>query len=343
MARVPAKSKSSDPDASIRICALTGGEEMLKRDYLARLRAALEAAHGAVEVFTYDGKSAPLADVLDELRSFSLMQHYKLVIVDEADAFVSAHREALERYAESPVDNATLVLRSVKWNKGNLDKLIAKVGRVEKFDALSEREALSWLTARAQGEHRRKLDPRAAQLLIERLGTDLSTMDNELAKLSLLVPEGQAIGTEFVEQLVGRSSDEEAWAIQGALLEALAAAHPGEGAARQPLEKLHEIVDLSGEAEVFVAYVVADMVRKLYLGMQMKRQGMNDFAIGKELKIWPMDRQQLFAAALKRFSPPVASRLFDRIVEMDVRAKSGRGDALRNLECFCAALGDEVK
>jgi DNA polymerase III delta subunit len=109
------------------------------------------------------------------------------------------------------------------------------------------------------------------------------------------------------------------------------------------LEKLHEIVDLSGEAEVFVAYVVADIVRKLYLGMQMKRQGMNDFAIGKELKIWPMERQQLFTAALKRFNPAAATRLFDRIVDLDTRSKSGRGDALRNLECFCAALGDEVK
>ena len=44
---------------------------------------------------------------------------------------------------------------------------------------------------------------------------------------------------------------------------------------------------------------------------------------------------------LKKLNERSLNRMLDRIVELDVRAKSGRGKALRNLECFCAVMGDE--
>ena len=47
--------------------------------------------------------------------------------VDNADQFVKeANRPLVERYAEHPTENATLVLRSDKWNKGKLDAMIEK-------------------------------------------------------------------------------------------------------------------------------------------------------------------------------------------------------------------------
>src|SRR5689334_6421379 len=116
-----ASSSKSGPSADTRILVLYGPEEMQKRQALADLRAALAGKDGEVETVNFDGKSAALADVFDELRSMSLMQNPKIVLVDDADVFVTAHREPLERYAANPSDTATLVLRSTKWNKGNLD------------------------------------------------------------------------------------------------------------------------------------------------------------------------------------------------------------------------------
>ena len=157
--------KKSDPqlDASVRILVLYGPEDMLKRAKLDELRDALTAGHGEVETFAFDGLSATLADVFDELRGYSLMQTYKLVIVDNADEFTKQHREVLDRYADNPVDHATLVLRAEKWNKGNLDKKIAKVGGVIKCDAPKPAEAAKWLTQRAKSEHGVTLDREGRQ------------------------------------------------------------------------------------------------------------------------------------------------------------------------------------
>ena len=335
------KGRVQGADATTRICVLYGAEMMLKRQHLDLLRSAMEAEHGQIETIRFDGATVELADVLDELRSYGLMQQYKIVIVDEADQFVTRHRQALERYAASPVDNATLVLRSGRWNRGKLDKAIQKVGCLVKCDTLTQPKAAQWLVLRAETEHGRKLDKATATTLVRRLGSDLMRLDAEVAKLSVLTDEGEAIDGSLIDEVVGRGSDEDAWAVQEAFLEAVSPAG-GRSAGGRVIEKLHELIDLSGQPDVLVAYFVADLIRKLYLALMMRRQGLSEGDIGRALKIWPQERQMLFMSLLRRLDERNAAAMFDRIVEMDGRAKSGRGNPLRNLERFCAVLADEI-
>ncbi len=345
--RAPAKSKAPSFTADTRICALHGQEQWLKSRYLQDLRDTLHQAHGETETFTFHGPNATLADILDELRSYALMQHHKIVLVDEAQDFVKEHRKALERYAEKPVDHATLVLRSDSWNKGTLDKLIAKVGCVIKCEPLKPAEAKSWLVKRCPTEHGCPIEPAAAGLLVDRLGPELMTLDSELAKLALMAGKGEPIVRGLVEQVVGKSSDEKAWEVQEAVLTGLssrsgASGVSGGGASGGAISKVNELVDLAGQAEVLVMYFVADLVRKLNVAAMMKRSGVPEGVIAKELKLWG-PRLQLFMGVLCRMDPQALLSAFDDALEADRRSKSGLGNAQRNLECFCVRLADTVR
>ncbi|MEM6855156.1 MAG: DNA polymerase III subunit delta, partial [Planctomycetota bacterium] len=172
--------KSVEMDAHVRVLAVHGPEDAIKKEKIDQLRAALEKEHGEVQRFTFDGKVATLAEVFDEVRGYSLMGGYKLVIVDPADDFVKAHREPLERYAQNPVDHATLVLRAVGWNRGNLDKYIAKVGAVIKCEPPKPAEAVARLVARAKDVHGMSIERPAAQLMVDRLGVHLVRLETEL-------------------------------------------------------------------------------------------------------------------------------------------------------------------
>src|SRR6201999_802364 len=79
-----------------------------------------------------DGERAELADVLDELRSFAMFGGGKVVVVRNADAFLTKFREQLENYVAEPSSSATLVLRltSLPSNQ-RIYKAIVKVGMVE--------------------------------------------------------------------------------------------------------------------------------------------------------------------------------------------------------------------
>ncbi len=326
-----------------RICVLHGPEMMLKRQYLQQLRQTMEQAHGEVETLTFNAANTDLAEVFDELRSYGLMQQYKLIIVDEADQFVTQHRAALERYAQAPVDHATLVLRSVKWNRGNLDKAIAKVGLLAKCEPPSAPEAARWLVKQAKDHHQCTLDHQTATILVARLGRDLMLLDAELGKLALMTIDGTKIDQQLIDQLVGRSSDEQAWAVQEAVLESLSSGSTlTASAGGKAIEKIHELVDLSGQPDVLVMYFVADLVRKLNTAMQMKLAGETEASIARQLKLWG-PRQALFMNLTRRLTPQKTAKLLDMAVAADTRSKSGLGTSMRNLECFCTMLADQLK
>ena len=316
----------------MRIVVLQGKETTLAKQWLDELRAALTEAHEEIDTFTFDGKAATLADVLDELRAYSLMMTHKLVVVEDAEPFVKTHREALERYADGPVDHATLVLRAGTWNKGNLDKKIAKVGAVVACKPLGEPEAAAWLTKRAKEAHQTTLDRRAAGALVARLGTDLARLDSELGKVAIMAGPGRPVTAEVVEQVVGKSSDEQAWAAQEAMLESLQ-----HGDAGRAIAGIHELVDLAGQPEVLVAYFVADLMRKFAMASLMRQARWPDMQIAKELKLFG-PRQRLFMNVLRRLDPHRASELLQQSVTMDARAKSGLGNPMRNLERLCVML-----
>ncbi len=338
MARRPsAKSAAGSIGAATRVLVLYGAEPMLMRQHLEQLTAALEKAHGETESFSFDGRTRAVADVLDELRSFSLMQCYKIVIVDDADQFVSAHRAALERYAQSPVDHATLVLRSGKWRRGNLDKLIVKVGAIVSCDTPTPAGAQTWLVGRSKSQHQHTLSQNAAALLVRRIGPDLGRLDSELAKLVLLAGPGERIDARLIERIVGRDSDEQAYEIQEALLESLAGRAGSAPGSRGAIEKIHELVHVSRQADVLIAYFVADLVRKLHVAAHLRRQGVTDAAIAREVGIFG-GRRASFFEALRGLDVRVIGDLFDAIVDADARSKSGLGDPVRNVERFCVTL-----
>ena len=360
----PAKprKRATGPDATTRICVLHGPEPMVKRQHFECLAAAMRAAHGQVETLHFDGATVELADVLDELRSYGLMRQYKLVVVDDADQFVTRHRPALQRYAAAPVDHGSLVLRSVRWNRGKLDEAIKKVGCLLKCEPLSRPAAAKWLVARTAAEHGRKLDTDTAMVLVRRLGVDLMRLDGEVAKLALLVGEHEPINCSLIDQVVGRGSDEEAWALQESLLAALStragdargrAATASASGSRDPtptgpspagaaIDAIHELVDIAGHPEVLIAYFVADLIRKFHLALMMKRRGEPEGQITRTLKIWPPQRATLFMDVLRRLDARSTAALLDQIIDLDARAKSGRGNSLRNLERFCVTLADEI-
>ena len=100
----------------MRVVLLKGPEPYLQAQYLRLISEGIEASTGEPPSrFDFDGPQASLAAVLDELRSYGLMQHHKLVVLDAAEQFVKkeANRRAMEAYAASPMDEATLVLRSL--------------------------------------------------------------------------------------------------------------------------------------------------------------------------------------------------------------------------------------
>lgn len=326
--------KAENVSADTRILVLFGPEQMVMQQKMDELKAAIAKSHGEFEVFRFDGKTATLSDVFDELRGYSLMSTYKLVIVDDAEPFVKAHRAALERYAESVVDHATLVLRTPAWHKGNLDKLIAKVGAVIKCEPPKPAEAAHWLVERAKSHHDSELKQNAASALVDRVGPHLMLLEAELGKLAVMATDG-VIDTKLVDAAVGQSSDAKAWVMQEPLLMGMA-----RHSAKAPLEMVRELIDLAGHDPVPVMWAAMDLCRKLSVAWAMKAAGESEQAIGKAMRLWGAQVRP-FMDVVRKLDGATATQLLQTSLRTDARTKSGLGDARRNLEALCVTLADK--
>ncbi|MFO0961705.1 MAG: DNA polymerase III subunit delta [Phycisphaerales bacterium] len=340
MARAASTSRQSGagaPDATMRIVVLTGKDSFLRVERSRQLQEALEAHFGAVDRFDIDGAGAPLSAVLDELRSYGLLAQHKLVIVDNAEVFLGAEdrRRAMERYAENPQPESTLLLRAgARWNPGKFDKLVeACGGAVLKCDAPSDAEAARWCGARATKQHGTALEPGAAELLVEKIGPDLARLDSELGKLAAAAGQGRPIARALVAEFVGLSREEQAWEIQSVLLR---------DGPKATLAKLDELVRVSGVPEVMIGWSIVDILRKVHDAARLLAQGQNEFAVAKQLRLWG-DAQAVVVRAAKRLGPHRAAQLLAEAVRADARTKSGlSSDSVRTFEALVVTIGEGV-
>ncbi len=324
-------------DAGHRVAILRGPDAYLRRSHTQRLEEALRTAHGDVERFDYDGRTVDPVTVLDELRTFGLLQDHKLVVVDQADQLLAragtpSPRELLEAYAANPVDSATLVLRAETWRPGRLDKAVERIGAIIKCEPPDAASCVRWCEARMQKEHAARIAPAAARLLVDRVGPMLDRLDVELAKLAAHAGPGAEVGPEEVRAMVGLSREEKAWQIQSVLLS---------GDAGRALEALRELLDISGQPEQLVLWSMTDLARKLHAASRLMREGKSPGVVRKELKLFGDAAGPILDRA-GRFPPSVWADLVRCSLEADRRIKRGIGRSDRTVESLAVAFADTV-
>lgn len=339
--------KKAALDASARIVVLRGPDQYLKLAHTKKLIEALETEHGEIEQFSFDGSTAEPAVILDELRSFGLMQQMKLVIVDQADKLLAAKddggstggartktsRELFERYAAQPVDSAVLLLRAETWRPGKIDKLIEKVGVIIKCEAPGEAQAIAFCMERCARAYECDIERPAAGMLVQRIGAELARLDVELAKLAAYVGGERAITPDDVRAMVGLSREEQAWSIQSVLVRGDAAAG---------VRALRELLEVSSQPKELLGWAISDLARKLYTASELASQGAGDRQIMKQAKLWGEAGSATLGAA-RRLGPARSAHLLRMALEADRMGKTGYGDAERTLETLVVRFADTMQ
>ncbi len=315
----------SAPAKTSPVYALVGEDTFLQLEGIRKIAAALGKDAQRID---FDGETAPLAEVMDELRSFSMFAGTKLVVIRSADDFISKNREHMEEYVASPVDSATLILRC-KSLPGNqkISKLIAKHGKVESCEPPKDKDLASWITTRAKSAHEITIAPGAAQLMAELIGNDMGRLDNELAKLALMVDD------KVTEADVNKSAvfqrDQEMWHMTDELTA---------GRIDKALQRWRHLLQSDSSTEFRAVTWLGLWLEKATKALKLKEQRMNPFAIAKELRIWPANNVDALLRTAERLGSKGLGRALDLLADLDKRSKSGLGDASDNVERFILSL-----
>lgn len=315
------------------VYVLPGEERLLKRLVLRRLREMiLGNTTDELAFCTFAGDAAAFATVNDELLTRPFLSPRKLVVVEDADAFVSGNRDKLERYVEKPSSVGFLILDLKSWKSNTrLAKVVPPEATIN-CERLKPQPLKNWLVRWAQDQHGQKLEPAAADLLVELIGPEMGVLDQEIAKLAVFVGKGQPITPKAVDALVGQSRLETAWVM----LDFLAA-----GQLDRALETLHRLLR-QGEDVHRLLGAISWQLRKLAQVARLRQIGVNLNEAMSRAALPPFKRDAI-QQSLQRFGPRVYDT-YALLLEADSNLKSS--DRLTDvgiLERLLVQLGQSAR
>jgi DNA polymerase III subunit delta len=297
------------------VYALNGDEDFLKRrcrDTIVKLAVGDGDADFAVS--TYSGERLDFSTVRNDLDTPSFLCPVRVVIVDQADPFVSEHRESLERYVAAPSKVGVLILDVKTFPETTkLAKALPDAAKLA-CKAPPPAQLPGWCVRWAKAGHGKKLSGDAAELLVELVGPAMGLLDQELAKLAVSIGANVEITAADVDRLVGRSRAANVFHILDAI---------GDGKTAAALTILGQLFN-EGEDPLAVLGPLTHQLRKLATVNRLVAQGqslgpaMDSAGVPK----WPQARQST-ERQLKHLGKARLGQITDWLVEVNLGLKGG--------------------
>lgn len=285
-----------------------------------------EEERGFNQMILY-GKDISIEDIVSNAKRYPMMAEYQVVIIKEAQD-LSRTIEKLASYAEHPQPTTILVV-NYKYKKIDkrkaLYKAIKKSGVVYESKKLYENQVADWIR-RILSPKGYSITPKAAQMLVEFLGTDLSKINNELEKLQIILPKNSQITPELIEENIGISKDYNNFELRKAIGD-------------KNIVKAHQIVNYFAENPKDNPMVVTVSLLFNFFSQLLHFHGLKDKSprsVASALRINPYFVNEYVAAA-RNYPMRKVSTVVSTLRDFDVKSKGvganavPQGDLLKEL------------
>jgi len=190
----------------------------------------LELVDEGLRAFNVDrlyGGETSGAEIVDAARTLPMMVPRRVVLVVHAERLLNPKKESeatakdlelLEEYIKAPVDSCCLVLvaESVDKRRSLTRQLLSKAIVVECTGPGDVVEAARWVKDRVAQEGM-TIDPRAARLVAERVGPDISRLRSDVERLVLYAAGNKAITDADVKEIVAPATSQDDWGVTRAI------------------------------------------------------------------------------------------------------------------------------
>lgn len=314
------------------ICVIAGKDEFLVANQCeALVGELLTDEQRPMCLYQPKADEVAVADVLDELRTLPFLADRRVVLIKDADKFVSANREILEKYFDDPSPTGVLILAVASW-PGNtrLAKKLPKVGQLIKVTDIARRSLPKYVADYTRGEHAKSFAAGAAQLLVELVGDEPGRLCSEADKLAMYVGDKKNITSDDVEKLIGHNRMFNAFAVIDAVTE---------GNVGCAIERLRNMFASDRQAEFRVVGAFAYHFRRLFKARAMLDKGTNRNQVATQLGLW--GNVDGFFSQLSRISLEGIGTVLAQLARIDYLVKTGQADVKVAVEQLVLRLGGQ--
>lgn len=289
------------------VYVLHGDEDFLKRQVLQSLRGRLfQSQDEEIGYCSYAGDKATFSAIVDELKTLPFLCSRRLVVVDNADPFITQYRAALEKYVTQPATAGILVLDVRSWTSTTrLAKLVNSDATIV-CKSPPPYKIPDWCVRWAKTHYAKKLSKPAAQLLVELAGDDMGVLDQEIAKLTAYAGKADGIDVAEVDLLAGSGRAANTFKIFDALAEGR------RNDAMSIIEKSFE----QGDDAIRILGAVSYQLRRLVQVARLSQQGLSFYEATEEAGI-PGFARSGCEKQLRQLGRARIDRIYDWLLETD--------------------------
>jgi DNA polymerase-3 subunit delta len=286
-----------------------------------RARAERESGSAALEVFEPgEGRGMPDHEaLLAAIPAMSLMGTRRYLLADGIERWRDKQMEPVLAALGELSPDLTLVLICRDKAAAKLAKAVKRAqGEIHEFEAPKARDMPRVLVGEAQKLGFR-LDPAAARMLVERMGSNPLRLRNELERLALWAGQGGEVSGADLGEMVADTSEAAVWSLSDALVEGDAAA----------ALRIGERLIGQGENVTGLIYGLASRLRSACAAAAQLEEGIPPKQIESSLKMHPY----------------AAKQLVRRLQGTDLASLRLATETLADLELWCrggADYGDEL-
>lgn len=268
------------------------------------------------------GKDLSIDAILTSAKRFPMMAERQVIAVREAQNIKNI--EDLTSYVDKPLSSTILVInykyKTIDKRK-KLYKAVQKNGIYFESKPLYENQIPGWITKYLQTKNF-GIDPKAAQLIADYVGSDLQRIVNDLEKVIISLVPGTTILPGDIEKNIGISKEFNSFELQNAL-------------GKKDILKSNRIINyfIKNEKAHSLPAIIGALVnffRKLLLYHSFENKS-NTAEIARVLGINPFFLND-YSLAAKNYNLDKVVLIISMIRECDLRSKGARGGTTENSE-----------
>lgn len=283
----------------------------------------------SVSSMKYDLENTDLSEIILHANEMNLFGNKKMILVENSYIFTGTTNKklpeqnvvVLENYLNHPNPDTILIFTIFK-EKLDERKKIVKISKEKGFlKEYNKIDNIEKVVTEMFNPY--KIEKQDLQFFIQRVGENLSILEQEVLKIKLYKDQDMLITKDDIINLTSKNIDTDIFnLIENIVTSSKEAA----------IESYHEMLRL-GEEPIMILVMLANQFRMIYQVKRLYKFGYSEKDISKELKIhWYPVRKAL--GRMQEFDDKKLLNYLYRLSELDIQIKTGKLEKELALELF---------
>jgi len=283
-----------------------------------------------ISVIYYDMSENTIEEIIEELNTFDLFDNNKVVVCEKSIFLTSEGKKdnyntdiLIEYLEKAKNDNVLIITNNSIDERKKMVKDIKKKCSVIKCDKLKDYEIEDYIFKKFNN-YGYKIDRYSVKLIFDRIGNDLTLINNEIKKLMMYKLDSKNIVENDILELVPKKIDDNIFDLIDAVVENN----------KNKIFELYEgLTNYYGEEQTKIIVMIANQFRLMLQCKILCSEGKSESEIASFLKVHPY-RVKLAIQKSRNTKKETLEKYLLDLANLDINIKSGKTNKNMGLELF---------